>query len=183
MKFSRMKAKRLKNSKRKRDGSGQVRFINNEMKNPLAKKSTRRNELRLRIASSTEELMHVRKFVSDAAKQFGFRDDEINNIALAVDEACTNIIKHAYDYAEDQDIHVVVTMNNKEFQVQIVDHGRHFDPDHVQMPNMKEYLSHYKRGGLGMYLMKKLMDKVEYSIQPKQNVVRLTKYLHHGASH
>ncbi|MDE3057141.1 MAG: ATP-binding protein [Bacteroidota bacterium] len=134
--------------------------------------------MRLRIVSTTEELLHVRKFVSGAAKQFGFNDDEINNIALAVDEACTNIIRHAYDYAEDQEITIVVTMNKSEFQVQIVDHGRRFDPEHVRMPDMKEYLSHYKRGGLGMYLMKKLMDKVEYSIQPKHNVVRLTKYLH-----
>ncbi len=158
-------------------------FISNgKKKSSLAKKPSHMIELRLRIASNTEELMHVRKFVSEAAKQFGFGDDDINNIALAVDEACTNIIKHAYNYAEDQDINVVVTMNKTEFQVQIVDHGKHFDPERVQMPEMKEYLSHYKRGGLGMYLMKKLVDKVEYSIQPKQNVVRLTKYLHHGVS-
>jgi anti-sigma regulatory factor (Ser/Thr protein kinase) len=43
---------------------------------------------------------------------------------------------------------------------------------------MKEYLSHYRRGGLGVYLMKSLMDKVEFDIAPgKLNEVRLTKYL------
>ena len=44
---------------------------------------------------------------------------------------------------------------------------------------MQEYLTHYRRGGLGMYLMKSLMDKIEYNIKPgRPNEVRLTKYLH-----
>ena len=44
---------------------------------------------------------------------------------------------------------------------------------------MKEYLEHYRQGGLGVYLMKRLMDKVEYDIEPgKQNEVRMVKYLH-----
>ena len=48
----------------------------------------------------------------------------------------------------------------------------------VQPPDMKEYLSHFRRGGLGVYLMKSLMDKVEYSIVPgNANEVRLMKNL------
>lgn len=134
--------------------------------------------LNLRIPSQTEKLIMAREFVADAAKGFGFTEDEINNIALAVDEACTNIIKHAYSYAADKEIDIVVSMKKPEFEILIEDQGKHFNPSQVPLPNMKEYMSHYKRGGLGMYLMKKLMDKVEYSIHPKKNVVRLIKYLH-----
>ncbi len=134
--------------------------------------------LNLRIPSQTEKLILAREFVAGAAKGFGFKEDDVNNIALAVDEACTNIIKHAYKYAGDKAIDIVVSMNNPEFEILIEDQGKHFDPTDVPVPDMKEYMSHYKRGGLGMYLMKKLMDKVEYSIQPRKNVVRLIKYLH-----
>jgi len=132
----------------------------------------------LRIPSQTEKLILAREFVADAAKGFGFAEDDVNNIALAVDEACTNIIKHAYQYAADREIGIVIVMKKPEFEILIEDHGRHFDPNRIPVPDMKEYMSHYKRGGLGMYLMKKLMDKVEYSIEPRKNIVRLTKYLH-----
>ncbi len=138
-------------------------------------KTTRLN---LRIPSQTEKLNMAREFVADAAKVFGFKEDDVNNIALAVDEACTNIIKHAYSYAADKQIDIVVSMKKPEFEILIEDHGKHFNPNQIPVPNMKEYMSHYKRGGLGMYLMKKLMDKVEYTIHPKKNVVRLIKYLH-----
>jgi len=138
-------------------------------------KTTRLN---LRIPSQTEKLNVAREFVADAAKVFGFKEDDVNNIALAVDEACTNIIKHAYSYASDKEIDIVVSMKKPEFEILIQDKGKHFNPNQIPVPNMKEYMSHYKRGGLGMYLMKKLMDKVEYSIHPKKNVVRLIKYLH-----
>ena len=138
-------------------------------------KTTRLN---LRIPSQTGKLNMAREFVADAAKVFGFKDDDVNNIALAVDEACTNIIKHVYSYDTDKEIDIVVSMKKPEFEILIEDRGKHFNPNQVPVPNMKEYMSHYKRGGLGMYLMKKLMDKVEYSIHPKKNVVRLIKYLH-----
>jgi len=134
----------------------------------------------IHIESRTERLSVVRDFVSDAARRVGFPDEEVGKIALAVDEACTNIIKHAYRFDPNQDIAVSVSTENKLFVVRIRDHGRTFDPSGVQPPNMKEYLTHFRRGGLGVHLMRSLMDKVEYSIDPgTTNEVRLTKNLPH----
>ena len=145
------------------------------MSNRVKEKLTKKN---LRIPSQTEKLILAREFVADAAKIFGFPEDDVNNIALAVDEACTNIIKHAYNYESDKEIDIVISMRKPEFEIVIQDQGRHFNPNNVPVPDMKEYMSHYKRGGLGMYLMKKLMDKVEYTNEARRNVVRLIKYLH-----
>jgi serine/threonine-protein kinase RsbW len=132
----------------------------------------------IHIESRTERLIAVRDFVSTAAREFGFGDEEISRIALAVDEACTNIIKHAYKFDPTKHIDVTIRHRDGGFEVTIVDNGLTFDPAQIQSPDMKEYLSHYRRGGLGMYLMKSLMDKVEYNIAPgKRNEVRLTKYL------
>ena len=101
---------------------------------------------------------------------------------LAVDEACTNIIKHAYQYATDQEIEVSVFPNHDSFEISIYDSGRSFDPAEIREPDLKEHIGHRKRGGLGVYLMKKLMDKVEYNFHKgKRNEVRLIKYLS-GAS-
>ncbi len=130
------------------------------------------------IPSRTDNLLEVRDFVSDAAKQFGFSDEDIANIVLAVDEACTNIIKHAYQYAPDKEISVSIVRNNGTFEVRIKDNGKNFDPNVLRPPDLKQNLSHHRRGGLGVYLMKKLMDKVEYHFtEGKSNEVSLVKYL------
>jgi serine/threonine-protein kinase RsbW len=132
----------------------------------------------IRIDSRTERLIEVRQFVSDAARRFGFGDDEISKIALAVDEACTNVIKHAYKFDPTKKLTIKVKSHDNVFEVSIQDNGNQFNPAGIQAPDMKEYLAHYRHGGLGVYLMKSLMDKVEYTIQPgRQNEVRLTKYL------
>ena len=131
------------------------------------------------IESKTERLISVREFVSDAAREFGFDDEEVSKIALAVDEACTNIIKHAYKFDPTKKITVTVKPGTRALEIAITDNGKQFNPADLQAPDMKEYLSHYRRGGLGVYLMKSLMDKVEYDITPGiKNEVRLIKYLH-----
>lgn len=131
----------------------------------------------LTIESRTERLIEVRDFVSAAARRFGFSDEEVSKIALAIDEACTNIIKHAYRFDPTQEIGITVTASQRSFEVRITDRGRQFDPGAVPSPDMKEYLTHFRRGGLGVYLMRSLMDKVEYTIRPGRNEVRLVKFL------
>jgi serine/threonine-protein kinase RsbW len=130
-----------------------------------------------RILSRTDNLLEVREFVGSAALSFGFSEEEAANIVLAVDEACTNIIKHAYEYATDKEIEINISKNNGSFEIRIYDNGRSFDPSKVHPHDLKKYIDHRQRGGLGVYLMKRLMDKVEYNFNPgKRNEVRLIKY-------
>ena len=132
----------------------------------------------LKIDSKTDQLVAVREFISQAAYASGFNDEDVSKIALAVDEACTNVIKHAYHYDAKKKITISVQSTNGEFEIAIVDTGKQFDPSKLRTPDMKEYLSKYKRGGLGVYLMKSLVDKVEYDIEPgKRNQVRLIKHI------
>lgn len=130
------------------------------------------------IKSQTEHLLEIREFVSEAAHQFGFSDEEASKIVLAVDEACTNIIKHAYQYDPHKDIHISIRTSQGAFEVLIEDEGKSFDPLALKPLDLQQHLRQYRRGGLGVYLMKTLMDEVEYNLIPgKKNVVRMTKYL------
>lgn len=130
------------------------------------------------ILSTTDNLLEVRQFVSEAARQFGFSEEDTSKIALAVDEACTNIIRHAYKNDPTGTIEVSVRPMKEQFEVNIIDEGKSFDPHTLRPLDLKEHLSHYRRGGLGVYLMKKLMDKVEYeTLSGKKNRVRLVKFL------
>ena len=134
--------------------------------------------MKLVIQSQTERLSSVREFVSEAARQHGFDEETVNKIALAVDEACTNVIKHAYRYAPDKNIEIRISSNKTSFEVTIYDTGIAFSPDAVPTPDMGQYLREYRRGGLGMYLMRSLMDKVEYTARPgKRNEVHMIKFL------
>jgi serine/threonine-protein kinase RsbW len=130
------------------------------------------------IESRTDNLLEVREFVLKAARQFGFGEEEASKIVLAVDEACTNVIKHAYQYAPDREIEIVIRPDRDRLQITVIDDGKAFNPSIARLPDLKQHLSHYRRGGLGIYLMRTLMDKVEYKYAPgKRNEVRLTKYL------
>lgn len=129
------------------------------------------------IPSSTERLSEVREFIALNARTHGFREDDVNKIALAVDEACTNIIKHGYNFSPKYTIEVEVRRIGKNFEIEISDHGKQFDPNKIETPDMKEYLSHYRRGGLGIYLMKRIMDTVEFNFNPNRNILRMTKIL------
>lgn len=133
---------------------------------------------RLKIESKTEKLIVVRDFISEAARECGFSNDEVGKIALAVDEACTNIIKHAYRYAPDQEINIEIRTNESNFEVIIKHTGILFNPKEIKSPDMHDYIVHPRRGGLGMHLMRLLMDKVEYKILPQNTCeVHLTKKL------
>ncbi len=97
---------------------------------------------------------------------------------LAVDEACTNIIKHSYEFVSTKDIDIDIVTNRKRFEIIITHDGKTFDPDAVKVPNMPEYLRHYQHGGLGVHLMRSLMDKVEFNVLPnKKSEIRLVKFL------
>ena len=106
----------------------------------------------------------------------GLSKDTIDKIILAVDEACTNIIKHAYKYYPDGKIILNLKTDKKTFTIEIIDFGKSFEPGLVPNPDLKKYFDEKRVGGLGIYLMKALMDDVKYTSFPGRfNHVLLTK--------
>jgi serine/threonine-protein kinase RsbW len=130
------------------------------------------------VNSTTDNLSSIRNFVQNYADELGLDSEITSKIVLAVDEACTNIIKHAYRYSPNGKITLKLKTDKKKFSVTIIDEGGHFDPQQIPDPNL-EQMQHEKRGGgLGMFLMKKLMDEVEYSnLTGNRNKVVLVKYI------
>ena len=140
-----------------------------------AEKSKLKND-KLEIKSRTENLAEIREFINSAAVEAGFSKEAIDNIILAVDEACTNIIKHAYKYFPDGKIILNLKTDKKTFTIEIIDYGKSFEPGLVTNPDLLKYFNEKRVGGLGMYLMKALMDDIKYTSVPgKFNRVSLTK--------
>lgn len=114
----------------------------------------------LTVTSDLKNLESICRFVTTAAGDMGMDDDTLYDLQLAVDEACTNVIDYAYQGRSGQPLTVECAEEDGKCVVVIRDCGRPFDPTHVQSPDLTSPLSRRQVGGLGIYLMRKLMDDV-----------------------
>ena len=131
----------------------------------------------LKIPSVTENLYLIREFVIKLAMKAGFSLETQEQIALAVDEACTNVIKHAHKYDAKRVININVILDSQKMTISISDKGKGFDVNKLQTPDLKQFAKESRHGGLGIYLMKTLMDDVQYEFNPgKKNQVQMTKF-------
>jgi len=132
----------------------------------------------LQLPSQSNNLALIRELVSKVASQVGFDTDEASKIELAVDEACTNVIKHAYSNNANEMIDVLIKIDNRKLIIIVSDKGKGFNPDKVQVPDLNDFIKSGRTGGLGICLIKTLMDKVDFSMKPGlKNQVKMIKYL------
>lgn len=127
-----------------------------------------------------KNLEKIRKIIINNAMKAGFNEEVSEKIALAVDEACTNLIRYSFNYDSKQNIKISFENDDKFFIVNIIDFGKPFNLLNVQKPNIKEYLLSYKKGGLGIFLIRSLIDEIEYipsNDDNPQNTLILKKLL------
>ncbi|MBI4891492.1 MAG: ATP-binding protein [Acidobacteria bacterium] len=132
----------------------------------------------LKVPSATGNLALIRDFVSGIGAQAGFDDKEAARLALAVDEACANVIEHAYQLEETHEVTVRVVVDQDEIRFEVIDTGRGFDPSQTQPLEVEELIRQRKSGGLGLRLIRTIMDDVQYRIVPgEKNELRMVKRL------
>lgn len=135
----------------------------------------------LQVPSSTRNLAIIRDFVTRVGEQSGLPEGELAKLELAVDEACANVIEHAYGHDSTKEVVVRATFDEEEVRIEVVDTGRGFDPEHVPSEEVSHLVEERRRGGLGMRLMKTLMDEVHYEFEPgKRNELRMVKKIRRG---
>ena len=123
-----------------------------------------------------EFLDEIRELVAEVARIGGFSEKEVYSLQLAADEAASNIIEHAYAGVSNASLDVTCNFDGDKIVITMHDNGRPFDPSKVKQPNLKASLSERQIGGLGMYLMRKLMDEVHYEANSRTgNVLIMTK--------
>ena len=141
----------------------------------MEKQKTRK--FNLKVASSPENLGTIREFIQDISINAGFDSEIAGQIELAVDEACTNVIKHAHNFEYNKSIELQVLLDAKKITIKITDRGLGFDIDKVTKPDLQKYIHEAKKGGLGIHLMRSLMDEVQFEFNPGvKNQVTLVKY-------
>jgi serine/threonine-protein kinase RsbW len=128
------------------------------------------------FSAKCENLDGMREFVGQAAQDAGMDKRQTYAVQLAVDEACSNIIEHAYTGKEGEEIEITCAAVDDILTIFIRDHGRPFDPASVHFPDLDADLKKRHVGGLGVYLMRQLMDEVHFeTLGEAGNVLTMVK--------
>lgn len=115
------------------------------------------------IPSQTRYLNLVTGLAKRAAMVAGMDDATAAKVSIAVDEAVTNVIKHAYSDEPDHQVDLELLFTGTALEVHIWHTGLGLRSDQVHLPDPNEYVKHPRKGGLGLLLMSRFMDEVRYA--------------------
>jgi serine/threonine-protein kinase RsbW len=125
-----------------------------------------------------DNLKLIREFVNVVLKELSLNDVEINQLVLAVDEVCSNLIIHSQKCNPYNFIEINIQDQNNTIVFEIIDpNNEHFDPTQYMNPNLTKIVKEKRKGGLGLMLVNKIMDTVEVVSQDTQNIWRMTKHV------
>ena len=132
----------------------------------------------LRITCSRGNLKAVRDFVAASLLDRNLSNLQLNQIILAVDEVVANLIIHANGEDESQHLDLAIDIDDHLFAIEIFDNAAtYYKPSTYHEPDLSEFIRLGKRGGVGMTLVNRIMDRVEFTSNGSQNVCRLYKRL------
>lgn len=122
-----------------------------------------------------ENLAKIGEFVTEIAKEAGFDSAQAYSVQLAVDEACTNIIEHGYGGEGRGDILCSCDTTDDGILIVIKDWGQQFSPDEIADPDYEVPLEKLQSRGAGLFLMKKIMDEVEFKFDKSKGNTLIMK--------
>lgn len=126
------------------------------------------------VPARYENLSLIGDFIVAVARRSGFDDKGVFDIQLATDEACTNVIEHAYAGQEGA-IHLACTAHNDRLVIRVHDVGKPFNPLDVPAPNLDGPLEERNAGGLGLHFMRSVMDEIDFEFDERGNHLTMTK--------
>jgi len=121
----------------------------------------------LRMKAVLENVPRAIECVTAWAQRAGCDGRALYDIQLAVDEACANVVDHAYEGADLGDIEVCCALENQVLTIRVRDWGRGFELDGVEEPDLDAPLEERTLGGLGLFLVRQVMDEVEFRTDPE----------------
>jgi len=125
------------------------------------------------LSGNPRELSLVRRILHASAASVPIAADFLNDVKLAVTEACTNVIKHAYKYNPQKTFDLSLQVSQKLMMVKLTYEDKGFDPAKIPSPDF----SKVQEGGFGVFIIRKVMDDVVYSTHSGSVVLRMVKIL------
>jgi anti-sigma regulatory factor (Ser/Thr protein kinase) len=150
------------------------------MSNEKAKTKPEEEKFELTVEGKLENLPKIGEFIEKAMQYYGIDSvKDLYAVQLSVDEACTNIIEHAYSYRSDGRIAIRCRLAGApdKFVADIMDWGKPFDPTTLPKPDTESGLHERKAGGLGIFFIRKYMDEISYRRSDDMNLLTIAKYI------
>jgi serine/threonine-protein kinase RsbW len=126
------------------------------------------------IPSKVSQIQVVEERAEKIAENLGFNEDERDSLAIAITEVVANAINHGNKRAKDKNVHVKFKTTTKSFIIHVQDEGEGFKPDELADPLKPENL--LKESGRGIFIVKTLIDDVQYKFRKTGTEVILTKH-------
>lgn len=128
------------------------------------------------IPCAKSNLQQIRNFIIEELRIKQLPEIDIHSMVLAVDEVCANLIIHSNNCSLDNSIEVIMVIKKNKIVFDIIDHGVGFDIRNYPEPDIKEIIKAKKKGGVGLMLVKRIMDEIDFIKKKDHSVVRLTKF-------
>lgn len=129
----------------------------------------------LKVYCEKTRLKDIRAFITERLSAYVHDELEINQMVLAVDEICANLIIHSNYCNANEAINLEIVVEKDGITFEISDEGERFDFKQYKEPSIEEVVQTKKKGGIGLILVKRIMDKVEFSNRNDRNVCILHK--------
>jgi serine/threonine-protein kinase RsbW len=126
------------------------------------------------VPARFENLALIGEFIVTVARRAGFDEKGVFNVQLAADEACTNVMEHAYE-EQDGQVRVACVLHPDRLEIGVHDTGRRFDPTKVPPPDLDAPLEDRETGGLGLHFMRAVMDDVRFEFNKSGNHLTMVK--------
>jgi serine/threonine-protein kinase RsbW len=129
----------------------------------------------LTVPGHVADLPDVLTFIEAACEGAGVRPELWFDLQLAVEEACANVIEHAYS-GKGGELVITFAVRGRDVVLTVLDHGRPFAPEQVVVPDMSISLTQRRIGGLGLHLMYQLMNEVHFNFAEGSNTLVMVKH-------
>ena len=141
--------------------------------------------LSIQTPSDSSYLAHIREFIVDLARKIGFSEDDVAKVEMSVDEACSNVVEHAYAAGKqwhwqhrNPEIRLTIRIEDHRLVIEINDHGQKFDFGTYRPDKIHDRVGAMQTGGYGIAIMRQFMDEATYSSSAATgNTLRLVKHL------
>jgi len=134
------------------------------------------NAASLVVRADTEAIGEIRRFIENFARSRAIADADLARVLIAVEELVTNIVRYGYGPGEAVgEARVTLKLDGGRFAVEIADNSRPFDPFAQPEPDLDAPIEARRIGGLGLYIVKALMDQTRYRRDGAYNVVEISR--------
>ena len=130
-----------------------------------------------KVPCAKKNLVDIRDFINKALQNHFDSEIDIHSMVLAVDEVCANLMIHSHNCNPNDSLELFVEVQKQEVVFEIRDTGNGFNFKDYREPTIQEIISEKKKGGIGLLLVKRIMDKIEFIQNKNTNVCRLKKKL------